>query len=502
MRLGVVLAVICPLVGCSNVTHDVAIRQVPRDTEERPVETVFDFEETGAAKLNASPYERIQPEAGKPDPNFTLSVLELDDDGALFDPRQIDDVRNHVIAEGANSGAIIITFVHGWKHNGTPCDDNLSCLRQILSNVESKERNKQSRALRANKIYTPRKVIGIYIGWRGLAQCSEPGKELSFWGRKQVAHSVGASQAREILQNIRDAHEHLLESEASAGSRLITVGHSFGAAVVYSAVESDILQEFLRATRSAKQGETLEPVAGYGDLVVLINPAFEAQQFRAINKRLGELHELGVKFSPNQPPILAVVSSEKDVPTHLFFPIGQALNLLAQPLRLVRGPMYWLRHTITIGNYWKFWTHYATQAEAWDTNDVQSAKETPNCYQGSLPSPRYSDCSCSQPTIAQAIADVTTGVDISKMSERQVVDLEIEVVGRGCRRVAGELRQCGNVTLEKRGKLMIPYNPYLFISAAREVSSGHTDVFNPTLVSLLEALVIENQKTPSTGHLR
>lgn len=477
MRLSYLFLLASLVLGCATA-KDSKIRVRPG---EKPEDNPSAFGTKSAALLNASPYEHIHFQESGKSHEFTMRVLELDDNGVLFDPGQIDLVRDRIVKEGRENGALIVVFVHGWKHNGTPCDDNLSCFRQVLKNLTVQENS-----LRGS---LARRVTGVYIGWRGLAQCNEPGKELSFWRRKHVAHSVGASQAREILQNLRDAHEDLRVKEGfNPKTRLVIVGHSFGAAVVFSALENDIRQEFLRISRDAASGSQLGQINGFGDLVVLINPAFEAQHFKDIRSAVIDLQKRGVKFHPKQPPILAVISSEKDVPTHLFFPVGQAANLLVQPLRLVRGPMYWLRHTLTVGNHWRYWTHHATQIEPWRTRAKESAAETPNCYQGPPNFSEYPDCSCSQPSVREERTD-------AERSERTGTRKDANT-DPGYERTSTGLRY-GNVALRKIGKISIVNNPFLVISAASEVSSGHTDVFNPTLVSLLEGLVMQVEQAPT-----
>src|SRR5439155_472491 len=61
-------------------------------------------------------------------PNFTLGFIEFSDEGLAWQRAQRAAVLKMIQTETTtHSGAIIVTFVHGWKHNATVCDDNVAC---------------------------------------------------------------------------------------------------------------------------------------------------------------------------------------------------------------------------------------------------------------------------------------------------------------------------------------------------------------------------------------
>ena len=59
-------------------------------------------------------------------------------------------------------------------------------------------------------------------------------------------------------------------------------------------------------------------VGGFGNLVVLINPAFEATLYSALNDMVA-----GRGYLCSQRPVFAVLTSETDQATRVAFPIGR-----------------------------------------------------------------------------------------------------------------------------------------------------------------------------------
>lgn len=419
---------------------------------------------------NSSPYERVHfefdpvvdafdAEMDSPGPHdYLLASMELDDRGSLFLPEQLDRVRELIATNGEKNGVIVIVFAHGWKHNATPCDDNLACFRKVLRHLTFTE-DRRAGAGRG------RQVIGVYVGWRGLSSCREPAKELSFWERKRTAERVGSAVGRDVLQAV---HQSVLALQAGGrtNSTLVIVGHSFGAALVYRAAEPYLNQELSHARRVAQAGKNtvLPAVKGFGNLVVLVNPAFEAERLNPLVKLVGNINRSKLTFADTQPPRIVVVSSTRDWPTHLAFPIGRFLSLISHPADLLRWPPYWARYVITAGNYPPFHTHRAEAIVKLDVENDTTARFD-NCYQGALLS-TYAGCGCSAPSFKDALPE--RGIRYG--------------LGAG----AGE--KIGNVRLEPTSR-HVQNSSLWVVSAERDVSSGHGDVFNPTFVSFLHALI-------------
>src|SRR5208282_2704500 len=88
---------------------------------------------------------------------FTVGYVEFDDQGWLYGTNrfktrmQIDTVINDFSEELKTNGLLIVTFVHGWKHNASSADSNVVMLHKVLNELGGMERwlsKKQDRPAR------------------------------------------------------------------------------------------------------------------------------------------------------------------------------------------------------------------------------------------------------------------------------------------------------------------------------------------------------------------
>jgi hypothetical protein len=171
---------------------------------------------------------------------------------------------------------------------------------------------------------------------------------LTFWNRKATAHTVGnGGGVSELIRRLSDIRTDNL------ASHLIIVGHSFGGAIVYSSV-SQILSEQIRQDAdkiiitSPQQIENyaFNPIA---DLVVLLNPAFEAMRMAPLYAQARSY-----EYKPNLPPRLVIITSTADWSTNFFFPAGRFLGTL---FKGYPGNYYGNLDRTAIGHYVPFITH-------------------------------------------------------------------------------------------------------------------------------------------------
>jgi pimeloyl-ACP methyl ester carboxylesterase len=204
---------------------------------------------------------------------------------------------------------------------------------------------------------------------------------LSFWSRKRAAERIGAGELVAVLAWLDRFSRH--ENEEGRPASLVIVGHSFGGTMVYAALANALkarLVEALEQSGRVPDGENV--VRGFGNLVVLINPAFEASAF-------APLHDLEAMLgspSQRQTPVLVVVGSESDSANRVWFPFGRTLETLFARTgsRSDRALL-----TTAVGRYDPFVTH---RLEATET----SASGTPT--------QRVDDCACQLP-IGELAAD-------------------------------------------------------------------------------------------------
>lgn len=308
---------------------------------------------------------------------FWLGHVEFTDYGTFHDHKQLDVIERAV--EGSlkagesmfRDGVILLTYVHGWQNNAREGNGNLSHFRYLLSEAARME---QMEPLGVGG--RPRGVLGVYISWRGENTPIWGLKHiLTYWGRKRVAHDVGHGNMVETLARLKNI-QWLVARRGGGGSpdqnvfqhcRMVTVGHSFGAAALYSAVAQPIEERFQQQYWDRRrygtgtgeaQSNTMPLVTGMGDLVVLINPAFEALPY-------GPLHHMmntntSVHYHQDQPVLMMVLSARNDCANKVALPIGQTLGHrlrdLVPPLRSLKTEAK--RRTLSLGNYEDYHTHH------------------------------------------------------------------------------------------------------------------------------------------------
>ena len=263
------------------------------------------------------------------DPGYLLGTIEFDDQGQLWDPIQADAVIQQIDSDivGHPDDALIVVFVHGWKHNAVPHDPNLVSFGEALDRLSRTEA-----ALSRHQHRAKRKIVGVYMGWRGASITAPVLKELTFWERKSTAQKVGHGDLTAVLtqlDQIRLARDReAQESHTRSRTRLVIVGHSFGAEAVYSAVGQIMAQRFVATEGPATVGSDIE---GFGNLVVLVNPAFEASQYAP----LSDLSTARGTYFTSQLPLLAILTSEHDQATGTWFPIGRWFSTRFEKERVV-----------------------------------------------------------------------------------------------------------------------------------------------------------------------
>jgi hypothetical protein len=436
-------------------------------------------------------FNPVDPSLPGPDPTnavieaepgaYSLGFVEFDDQGWFMQTKEKSEAqdrakevlqKNAVEAmikretgmDGSSKpcGAIIVLFVHGWKNNAAYDNTNVGTFRSVLkqlSDVEKEASKKQNR--------DPRKLIGVYAGWRGLAETLEPFKELSFWGRKNAAQRVGSygamTELMVDLEMLQKANNTLLPP-GTPPTKLIIVGHSFGADVVYNAISQIIAERFIN-TIKGRPGEVLKPL---GDQVILLNPAFEAA-------RMYDLKQLALSakglYSTNQRPVLTVFQSEGDGDTRGFFPIGQTLGTLWQ---LHRTDFQKQANHETVGWFDPFVTHelqYNPTEAASSSGDHGDVPGIPH----TLREPR----------------------ELPAVTENIAIQREIWRSG------TSDTNVFGNCVL-KSVNGYIPHNPILVVRVNKQIMKDHNDISNPVLINFLQEYIpfCDDDSDPAAGEAK
>jgi len=326
---------------------------------------------------------------------YYLGFVELTDQGEFHNRSQLSNLQDTIARLADPDGAIIIVFVHGWRHNAQVGDDNVRSFSGLLEHTQEiesakakircdeREKNTEKHAEwsppatsyvqcpnNPGKRMRLRTVIGIYVGWRGalvqeegwgsvLSGILRPLAILSFWNRMDAAQRVAQGSVRELLAglnklqiNINAQHDRRHDEEfekinsgvaaadddwtgagpsrrdVSHATRMITIGHSFGGLIVYEALSEHFIDgvTFTPGIRVCDHSDLkTTDVPGFGDIVFLLNPAFEGMRYDPIDQAVSIRNDCYKRY---QSPILVAITSESDEYTKTAFHWGRLLATL------------------------------------------------------------------------------------------------------------------------------------------------------------------------------
>ena len=254
---------------------------------------------------------------------FHIGFVEFDDQGQLRDRKQMNEIIDTYLPISVSDDVIFVAFVHGWHHSAAPGDSYVESFKQLLAQVSHKEYVASQQDKRAKS-----KVLGVYIGWRGDSIVLPILKQTTFWERKNTARNIGLQGGvTEVLIKLHKIVHVKATIETSNpkshNSRMVIIGHSFGGEVVYTAIQQQVMAaSFVDSGRYKKDQEKTR---GLGDLIVLMNPAFEALRFSTAFDMSQE--NCGRNWK-NQPPRLVVLTSEADKATRYIFPPSRGASVL------------------------------------------------------------------------------------------------------------------------------------------------------------------------------
>lgn len=282
-------------------------------TDAQPMDPVTDLAPIEKhPSIGAMPNKAHQGAGGfKSAKTYQLAIVEFDDQGRCYCRQQMDDVADRVDAmRTGREDAILLVFVHGWKHNAETNDPNLMSFCDVLARTAKHETDSATGA--------PRPVMGVYVGWRGKSTygMGDAVADTTFWGRQEAGHRVATGSVRELFGRLRHYRNSRLKDHGSA--LLVIAGHSFGGMIVFSALAQSLIQ-----SASTPVGKV---IPGFADLVLLVNPAIEGARYFPINDLV-----TSKRFADRtsaQLPIFVCVQAKNDQPIGTWFPVGNFKNRL------------------------------------------------------------------------------------------------------------------------------------------------------------------------------
>jgi hypothetical protein len=308
-----------------------------------------------------------------------LAFLEFDEFGEAWEktptgrPTQLNAVRELIRrakVEDPMGQPLILTFIHGWKHNSSDGgkksgadDSNVIGLASTLNELAANQ-------------YQGHVVIGIYISWRGglISPYWPVAQQFTYWNREATAIRVGNTSLTEALIEISDAahagvkcdpgdacpsnpacsraQAMTLSEQSSAADQscspiLLFVGHSFGALVMERAISQAMVTRLERqyseeeARRNAVQANAMAAAAPAADtpiefvplanLIIFVNSAAAATESKQM---MDYLASSKFTYGPaggtprKDQPLFLSVTSESDSATGVFLKVGHAVPWL------------------------------------------------------------------------------------------------------------------------------------------------------------------------------
>jgi len=341
--------------------------------------------------------------ADKHYPGYDLFYTEFDDagqpvdrvKGAPYEQSELHLVEDYLLRQlkaQPQSGINIVVFTHGW-HGSARADDTYSIeFKGILQGIARREQtySKKEGGLRPNGSGVAARehhILGIEVAWRGDSILFP--SVSSVWDRKLAAETVSIGAVHELfaflnqlyLDNSCDVSaEDRTNARACDRVHLLTIGHSYGALITFRSLVSRL--------QSGLSVDNCLRAYGFGDMTVLLNPAFEAARYRALFSEALDRHVLRSEYygDPNlDPNKCAERTLRRQSPDPDNSPAGLRNGKLGEPIDKTSLPQVQIPTIVTLQSEGDWATHiffpifrhlttpFAKTLTAEETNDKNAA---------------------------------------------------------------------------------------------------------------------------------
>lgn len=298
--------------------------------------------------------------------DYWAGFVEFDDEGWLYDPHgqptQMQVLQARLKSELSdprydNTDFLVVAFVHGWHHNANDTDCNVHEFRAMLKVANDRY---VAEAVKNPKMH-PRRIVGVYAGWRGESIDINGINVLTVLDRRNAAERVAKGDVRELFAQLRKLQIGETQKPDSAEGpmradrmRTVVIGHSFGGLIAFHALSPAVLNELTLTKPEIDQGcrptiyrppavkmqngvsvasdragaaemERSAPV--FPDMLILVNPAFEATRFESLHALM---RPSGNCAYPEDRPKVVVITADNDRATGSIFHIGRKLLTLLE----------------------------------------------------------------------------------------------------------------------------------------------------------------------------
>lgn len=350
------MALLC---GCTSVaeirTHHGTGDDLPIINAQNPSE--------GCDRASSTPFSRANSIEDYKD--YWAGYVEFDDEGWMYksqgQPNQMEALQTRLKRElndpaFTQTDFLVVAFVHGWHHNAHDNDCNVHEFRALLKIANDRYSAASSQDSRVHR----RRIIGVYAAWRGESIDIDPLNVTTVLDRRNAAERVAKGDVRELFAQLRklqigetqksDSNSRPMRSDRM---RTVVIGHSFGGLIAFHGLSPAVLNELtltkpegdaagckptlsrrpsvlLQNGRAAAKEESTEkekaaPV--FPDMLILINPAFEATRFESLHTLMRP--SAGCTYPEDRPKVV-VVTADNDQATGRVFTAGRKVLTLLE----------------------------------------------------------------------------------------------------------------------------------------------------------------------------
>ena len=272
--------------------------------------------------------------------SFDKSYLEVNEQGLLFDPAQLQAVLDRIeLLKEPKRPVFVFTYAHGWHHNArtppvTAEADGLAYNAYKFDYFMARFAEHVRRLYELNGNDNAPIMLGVYVGWRGKSTTDPLANDINVGNRALAADVIarkrGAGSLYDALKQISDK---LAESGPSA--RMIATGHSLGGRLMSRMFLPEIA------------GGTLHPL-GRQTLIAAIEPAISAACYDDIFAARDTVGQQG------RLPSFIAITSKDDVAVVDGFRFGHLAPTLDPPRCNENSPA----RNSAIGVYAPYVTHF------------------------------------------------------------------------------------------------------------------------------------------------
>jgi hypothetical protein len=135
------------------------------------------------------------------------------------------------LPEAPHLPKFLVLYIHGWKHSASDDDRDVKKFTGLIRRLADANQGKKQ-------------VLGVYVGWNAKSKVPLfnwfPLDTLTFWSKQRIADRIAQSA---ITTKIISSIGSVMSEGDSAANQFITIGHSFGARMLFSATNQSLIYD-------------------------------------------------------------------------------------------------------------------------------------------------------------------------------------------------------------------------------------------------------------------